>query len=741
MHNKVELISIERNAGKVLYKYTVEGEWRKVFRAEREYFVEYSMDVSNVPKSILVIPFLANILPIAWVYDAEIKIGEVDKEFIECIDEIKRAYVDMFPKVEFKGKILVKKIEKNERISGENKSLLFFSGGVDATSSLINTYKEKPMLCTLWGSDIFFQDVEGWNSVKKQVEEVAENFCLPYSFVKTSFRTILNYDVLNEEIARPNRENWWHGFQHGIGIIAHAAPIAYLRGINRVYIASSVSIKSAEDFVCASSPAIDNNVRFCGTTVLHEGIENSRGDKIRKICKFSQRENKKIKLRVCWITRTGENCCVCEKCARTLLNILAEGYSPNDFGFDMSQNKYEEIKEAIEQKKINIPLMFWGDIIHLFSLNPKLQEENSLVKYLVTTYPQFNKEYKKKMNETRIELEVENTNPIIFRSYMDFSNLQTSFASVGMNTGNQVFLEALKKELDLNVMTAKEYLESQDDFSENKVVTTDLIWINENSNFDYLYNQLQNMKYQTMVPISVGLQAQMYSKDFKLNDSVMRVLSAIQERAIIGVRGDFTASILEKHGIKNYEVIGCPSMYYWNNPSYQLEKKAIKPERVAINFRTFYGQLNKDEKHFLTYAANRNYDFIEQTKFNLEWENCQDSNNYSYLSTWLNRRKQLFFTVSDWMEFMQEIDFSMGARFHGNVIALWNNIPSLFVAIDSRTEELIRFFNLPCIKMNDFDESKPIEYYYELADYTEFNKGYEKKYNLFIDFLKKNGLL
>ena len=738
MNNTIVLEKIQKEYNKVVYKYYVEGPWQNIFRTEREYFIEYDRDISFVPDSILAIPFLANILPCAWVYDARIQLEEIDEDFIECIDEVKKTYARMFPGIEFEGRISLKKIVKNENNGNGNRSLLFFSGGVDATYSLISTEREKPMLCTLWGSDIFFQDKDGWNNVCKQVINTAGDFGLPFTFVKTSFRHILNYEILNEQIGKPNHENWWHGFQHGIGIIAHAAPLVFLNGIIKVYIASSVSIGSAEDFVCASTPGIDNNIKFCGASVLHEGIENTRGDKIRKICRYAKKHGKSIKLRVCWETRTGDNCCECEKCARTLMNILSEGYSPDEFGFPMTGERYEKLLEKMESGKLWIPHMFWDDIIHGFSRRPDLMEKNPLVRYLVEKYPQYGKGYKKPLTRTRILLEPQTYSTIILRDKFDFSTMQASIASVGHNSGNQVFFEAMKKNLKLGVLTHEEYMNRQEELSSSKVVTTDLIWINEDSNFDYLYQQLMNMRFQTMIPISVGLQAGSYRPDFKLNESVMRVLSCIQERAIIGVRGEYTADILEKHGIKNYEIIGCPSMYYWANPDHKVIKKDITPKNVAVNFRTIYGVLNRDEKHFLTYAANRNYDFVEQTEFKLEPENVLDSAYFNYVSPWLTRKSRIFFSVREWSQFMRDKDFSFGARFHGNVVALWNDVPALFIRIDSRTEELLRYFNLPFIKMEEFDETRPIEYFYELADYDKFNKEYGKKYEKYLDFLRKN---
>jgi hypothetical protein len=53
---------------------------------------------------------------------------------------------------------------------------------------------------------------------------------------------------------------------------------------------------------------------------------------------------------------------------------------------------------------------------------------------------------------------------------------------------------------------------------------------------------------------------------------------------------------------------------------------------------------------------------------------------------------------------------------------------------------MIEYFKLPSISINDFDETKPVEYYYDLADYTEFNRNYAAIYDRFKQFLIKNGI-
>lgn len=470
----IRLLNIEKNENQIKYKYTCDGKISKALRREKEYLIEYGFDITHIPDSILTVPFLANLLPIVWVYDAEIHVDEIDEDFLMCLDDVKRAYSEMYPNIKFKGTVITNKIVSND---------------------------------------------------------------------------------------------------------------------------------------------------------------------------------------------------------------------------------------------LKIPIVFWKDIIRGLSDKKEFLEENKAIK------------------------------AVLLERQHDYSTVSSSFKSVGLNSGNLVFREALLHNLSLANMSYEDYCQMPERVKGLPIVTTDLIWINENSNFDYLYNRVQQLKDIAFVPMSVGLQAKSFRTDFRLNDSVKRVLAAIQERAVIGVRGEYTAEILNKHGIKNIDVIGCPSLYYGNNPDFKISRTNYPIQKVCVNFRTFYGLLSVKEKHFLTYCANRRYDFVEQTDYMFTPENAADTAYYNYVSKWIDHKKKLFFDVDEWKNYLADFQFSMGLRFHGNVVALWNRLPALFFIIDSRTEELVRYFNLPFLKMQDFDDRKPIEYYYDLADYTVFNSNYKKKFLKYQEFLRKNKIL
>lgn len=344
---EIELPQVENNT--IKYKYKVIGEWQEAFRQD-SFFIEYSHDIAMVPAGVLMVPFLANILPMSWVYDAEIVAPVCDKDFFYSIDDFKRGYIEMFPMVDFGGKLYVSNIQNN-RLDTQDGTAAFFSGGVDAFCTLIRHRHEKPTLLTIWGSDISLEDQVGWGRVEKHLKEACETFATDCVVIKSQFRKFLNAGVLSNKVKNCG-DNWWHGFQHGIGIISHAAPVTYALGKKSVYIASSFTVADKGKITCASDPTIDNYVRFSGTTVIHDGYELTRQDKIQIITQFSRENGIQVPLRVCWESKGGSNCCHCEKCWRTILGIYATGANPNEFGFDYPS--LEEVGREIKRNRKKI---------------------------------------------------------------------------------------------------------------------------------------------------------------------------------------------------------------------------------------------------------------------------------------------------------------------------------------------------------------------------------------------------
>lgn len=339
---KIETPSIEGTTIRCYYE--VAGPWAEAFDLNQGFKVEYDVDVTDVPAGIAVVPLLANVLPMAWVYDAVVEVSVCDADFLACLPKVKHGYANMYPTMSFGGELRVGAIEENQR-SAEG-AVCFFSGGVDAFNTLIQHIDERPALLTMRGADVKLGDVEGWARVRTHGMAVARDFDVEFHEAASTFRSFLREDVLTRRVAGSG-DGWWHGFQHGLGILGHAAPLAWVLGRNVVYIASSNTAETRAGVTCASDPSIDDHVRYCGVRVRHDGFEFSRQEKVRNIVQYSYRTGTPISLRVCWESKGGSNCCACEKCARTILEVMAEGGDPHEFGFSYSEDQFDSLMRKL----------------------------------------------------------------------------------------------------------------------------------------------------------------------------------------------------------------------------------------------------------------------------------------------------------------------------------------------------------------------------------------------------------
>ena len=304
------------------------------------------------------------------------------------------------------------------------------------------------------------------------------------------------------------------------------------------------------------------------------------------------------------------------------------------------------------------------------------------------------------------------------------------------NTGNMVFDNALGK--IIKGESVYDYFSQEELAKYDRFITTSYIWIRQNQPIHSCFSKIGDKPY---IPMSVGLQASEYDPKFILHPDVVRELTEISERCVIGCRGYYTAEILNKYGIKNTMVIGCPSVYTNMFDNQEVPHKPLsKAPKLSANFITLWRTLKKNEQEFLKYACDHEMSFIEQTSNELkrEYLNCSSSD-ADKIENWIKNEK-IFYSYDEWAEFIKEYEFSFGFRFHGNVIALNNHVPALFIYSDSRVKEMCEFFHFPMISANEFDCSKPIEYWYEKADYSEFNKTQNKRIENLKEFCKKNNI-
>lgn len=332
MENLV-LRKIEIEETIVKYDFDATGCLSSFFKS-RTMFCDFGMDVSNIPKSILSIPFVGAFVALAWIVDANIWVPELDRTFYEALKSVKNAFQEMHYDYTLKGR-LVPSVLVGNIVEKSNSSMLLFGGGIDAHCSLIRNRGEISHLINIQG---WYESIDDENRVadkeKKHCEQVAMSNGIQSLFVKSNFASILKSDQIDRRYRVALHESWWHGFQHAMAFITIAIVPAFLKGISNLIIGSSNTV--GDQVACASDITTDSEYRFaCYGSVIHDGFELSRQQKVEIIVQYQKKSQKPYPLEVC--SFNDHNCCSCEKCFRTIIEIIAEGGEISDYNFNIEE--------------------------------------------------------------------------------------------------------------------------------------------------------------------------------------------------------------------------------------------------------------------------------------------------------------------------------------------------------------------------------------------------------------------
>lgn len=316
----------------IVYDYSIDASLHKYFKKAAPFFVSYDREVSGVPMGIAVIPFLANIMPIAWFVGFDVYVDELDATFYDSLQNLKAEFAKHFPNIKA-ANLHVKQLVSHE--IAQNEMAILFSGGLDSFESVTRNLDANPYLVSVLGADIDISDTKRWNDFLRfnREEQIINDDRLCY--VTSNLQKFYSYEVdLLVDVG------WWGKIQHGMALISLIAPLSYLNGIRTILIASSNTDEVS--FGWGSTSETDEMMKWANTQVIHDGFEFRRTQKIENIVAFAKRTGHYVKLRVCYSElREGYNCSVCPKCQRTMLGIMLCGENPNDYGFKTPANFYD----------------------------------------------------------------------------------------------------------------------------------------------------------------------------------------------------------------------------------------------------------------------------------------------------------------------------------------------------------------------------------------------------------------
>jgi len=269
-----------------------------------------------------------------------------------------------------------------------------------------------------------------------------------------------------------------------------------------------------------------------------------------------------------------------------------------------------------------------------------------------------------------------------------------------------------------------------------------------------------------IVCLGVGMQAP-DGGSLVLSGNQLRVVKILAEKAnSIGVRGYRTAEELNEFGIKNVDIIGCPTLFRNRNraiyiPNFhfsQIRSLAFNIRReVSDDYATNVARYisihraildlfmaSKDvtlmthgeiEEKIFARRKSEFYDYVTEKMLEQGWfRGLSDPLIETY-------KTKLFYsdTVSDYDSFVKKFPFVTGYRLHGNLMALANGVPSFYFVYDERTMEICTTFRIPYFDVRGssvFSE----DLMNQIGNFDAFNAHYPTAYQEMVNFLEKNGV-
>ena len=96
--------------------------------------------------------------------------------------------------------------------------------------------------------------------------------------------------------------------------------------------------------------------------------------------------------------------------------------------------------------------------------------------------------------------------------------------------------------------------------------------------------------------------------------------------------------------------------------------------------------------------------------------------------------------IPPWLAFMKTRTFSLGTRIHGNIAALLAGVPAVVIVHDARTQEIVRYHEIPHVSADAITEESSAADLFASADVAAANAGAAMRFGRYKEFLEKSGL-
>lgn len=305
----------------------------------QDFFVEYedTIDLCNLNYSIVTIPFIMNVIPMVWVSGNRYHIDSMDEDLYYSLQEIKEVFKTFYPSISWEGELVPRMLVKNSSVSSVgacDRIAVLFSGGLDAVCTSFRYFDKSQLLITICGSDIPVGNKVMWQYVQEHCKNFAQCYNHKNAFIRSNFVSFFNNNRLCK--LTPEIYAWWSRTLQGLGYTGLTAPLLVSHGYRLLFIGATRTKEMPEPY--GTHPVIDNAIMFAGVKIYHDGSELDRLQKVDAIVEVCEKRGvSKPVLRVCWGHDVqGGNCCNCEKCLRTINELIVQGQDPREYGFNIS---------------------------------------------------------------------------------------------------------------------------------------------------------------------------------------------------------------------------------------------------------------------------------------------------------------------------------------------------------------------------------------------------------------------
>ena len=255
---------------------------------------------------------VAGVLPVAMAAGEDMHVeATLDQIFyhnLSTVQDIYSMWGEGLSQIDVQGQ----SYESSSTEDLEGRTAIFFSGGVDSFYTFLKHKEDVDALVFVHGFDLALGDSELRSAVSRRLYDIAEASSKQFIEVETTLRSVTEQERFTSQLA-----NW--EFSHGSALasVTHLLPGHF----DTVYVSATRSYRQLAPW--GSHPILDPLWSRSDLEIIHDGCEATRLQKVEAI---SESRLALENLRVCWKNPDqAYNCGRCEKCRRTMLELLTVG--------------------------------------------------------------------------------------------------------------------------------------------------------------------------------------------------------------------------------------------------------------------------------------------------------------------------------------------------------------------------------------------------------------------------------